>query len=169
MPGLPLANQPTRWDIVVDGVGDSFTPKTISRVVPGVGAETVYRLLNYTNLGAYQFPTTIEWTESAYPPTSPPSVMSTGITTVISVRMPEQIADSTFRLDEKSAAVVWDSDQRKLTKMPPELARACVKRGLSFPTHAQALTTNSWVTSTNDLRAPLSTLNPQPHKFRDDP
>jgi hypothetical protein len=43
--------------------------------------------------------------------------------TVISAHIPAQIADSTFELDDAQAAVVWDWNQRKLTKMAPELAK----------------------------------------------
>jgi hypothetical protein len=78
MPGLPIGKQPRMWKIALDEAGDSFTPKMIRGVAPGLGVEGVYKLLNYTNLGAYRFPTKIEWTESAYPPTSPPTLLQTG-------------------------------------------------------------------------------------------
>lgn len=122
MPGLPLGKQPTTWKIDIDEAGDSFTPKTIKHVAPGSGFEVVNRLLDYTKLGAYQFPSRIEWTMSSYPPTSPPTLLSTGTVTVISALIPDQIADSVFKLDseEKSAAVVWDWDQKNFIKSPYE-------------------------------------------------
>ena len=59
---------------------------------------------------------------SSYPPTSPPTLLSTGTVTVISALIPDQIADSVFKLDseEKSAAVVWDWDQKNFIKSPYE-------------------------------------------------
>jgi hypothetical protein len=116
VPGLPLGKQPTLWSIGIDETGDAFTPKTISWVAPGLGFEVIYRLLNYTNLGTYRFPTTIEWTARAYPLTASPSLLSTGMTRVISARIPERVAGSTFHLDEESAERIWDSNQRRFTK-----------------------------------------------------
>jgi thiol-disulfide isomerase/thioredoxin len=118
MPGLRLGKQPTIWKIVIDEAGDSFTPKMITMVAPGGRIEVVNKFLNYTNLGAYQFPSRIESTMTSYPPTTPPTVLSTGTVTVISARITDQTADSVFRLDseEKSAAVVWDWDVKNFTK-----------------------------------------------------
>jgi len=119
--GLSLMKQPTTWRIALDETSDSFTPKTISQVVFGQKREVLYKLLNYTNLGAYQFPARIEHIETSYPPTSPPTVLSTGLVTVVSALIPDQIEESVFRLDsqEKSAAVIWDWDQRKLIRSAP--------------------------------------------------
>jgi thiol-disulfide isomerase/thioredoxin len=116
--GLPINKQPTAWRIAIDEAGDSFTPKTISRRSGVAGPEAVYRLLNYTNLGAYSFPTRIEWAHIAHSLTSPPTLHATGLVTVISARIPDLIADSVFRLndEEKSAAVIWDWDQRNFVK-----------------------------------------------------
>jgi hypothetical protein len=123
--GLPLMKQPTFWKIVLDQKGDSFTPKTMTWVE--AGAETVLRLLDYTNLGAYQFPSVIVWSTTAYPATSPTTVMGTGMVTMISVRVPKQIPDSTFRLDEKSAATIWDWDQKTFSKERPRLVTSYAK------------------------------------------
>jgi hypothetical protein len=56
-------------------------------------------------------------------------LLSTGTVTVISARIPGQIADSVFRLtsQEKSAATVWDWNQRKWTKTDPQSAKVQVK------------------------------------------
>ena len=115
MPGLLYGVEPTTWRIAIDEAGDSFTPKMISSRGPW---DAVYRLMNYTNLGAYQIPTRIEWAHISYSPTSPPTLSATGLVTVISARIPDQIADSVFRLDdeEKLAAVIWDSDQKNFIK-----------------------------------------------------
>ena len=120
LPGLPLGEQPTTWKIAIDEAGDAFTPRSIVQVAPGAKIEIVHRLLNYTNLGGYQFPTRIEWTHSTYPPTSPPTLLLTGSVTVISARIPGQVPDSLFRLDEreKAAVTIWDWDQKKYIKGP---------------------------------------------------
>ena len=127
MPGLSVAKQPTKWEICVEEDGDSFSPKTISWVVAGAGVKYVYKLLNYTNLGTYQFPTRIETTGSSYPPSSPPSLLVTGLTTVVSVRMPAQVADYAFRLDEGLPAAIWDVDQGKFTRSAPR-SEACTRK-----------------------------------------
>ena len=131
--GHPLGGQPTQWVIGIDEAGDSFTPIIIKAIAPGKKMETVSSLLNYTNLGAYHFPTKIEWTMSSYPPTSPPTVIASGTVSVISARTPNQIADSVFKMDseEKEAASVWDWDQQKLIKSAPRdpnLITSCTVR-----------------------------------------
>jgi len=125
MPGLPFGKQPTTWEMAIDAAGDSFTPKMFKHICPGIKSEVVIGLLNYTNLGAYQFPSRMEITQYSYPETTPPTVFSTELVVLVSARIPDQIADSVFRLDgeEKSAAVVWDWDQKKLGKMAPERAK----------------------------------------------
>ncbi len=125
LPGLRLRQQPTTWKIALEQDGDSFAPKTIRRVAPGAKAAIVYRLLNYTNLGGYHFPTTIEWASHSYPGTTSSTLLSTGMVMVTSARIPEQIADSVFTLDneEQSAAVIWNANQHKLIKGAPELAK----------------------------------------------
>ena len=120
MPGRPIGKKPTLWKIDIDETGDSFTPKAVNIIIYA-GGEIAYTLLNYTNLGGYEFPTTVKWISTTYPPTSPPTVRSTGITTVSSVGIPEDIPASTFEIDETPAAVVWDADHKKLTKMAPAL------------------------------------------------
>jgi hypothetical protein len=118
-PGLPLGNQPTLWSISVDETGDSFTPRSIIRTIPGFGQQAAYTLLGYTNLGEYKFPTTIAWSASGYSGTSSPSLLSTGMITVVSMRVPEHVPDATFQLDEELAVTIWDSDQGKFTKSGP--------------------------------------------------
>jgi hypothetical protein len=121
MPGLPLLKHPTTWKIVIDESGDSFTPKSIERIFPAIGKTVISRLLDYTNLGAYWFPSRIEWEEMSYPATSPPTLLSTGLVTLISARIREDIPDSVFKLDseEKDAKVIWDWDQNKLKRSDP--------------------------------------------------
>lgn len=126
MPGTLWNTQPTIWKIDLNQVGDSFTPKTITFTVPSMHYETVNRLLNYTNLGAYEFPSRLEWVTSSYPPTVPPTILSTGLVVLISARMPDNITDSTFRLDDerKLAATVWDWNHNTFTKTAPNLVKA---------------------------------------------
>lgn len=122
LPGLSVGNQPITWKVIFDKTANAFTPQTIKYISPGGKSEFIARLLNYTNLGAYQFPARIEWAVSLYPPTSPPTLLETGTVTVISARIPDQIADSVFNLDseEKVAAVVWDWDQKNFIKSAHE-------------------------------------------------
>jgi hypothetical protein len=123
VPGFLYGVEPTTWRIAIGEAGDSFTPKTIGSRGPW---DAVYRLMNYTNLGAYQIPTRIEWAHFSYSPTSPPTLSATGLVTVISARIPDQVADSVFRLDdeEKSAAVIWNWDQKDSDSNPSSQTRA---------------------------------------------
>jgi hypothetical protein len=115
----------TTWKIVMDEAGDYFTPETITEIVPDRKVEFVCRFSNYTNLLAYPFPARIEWVMNQYPESSPPTVSSSGLITVISAHIPDQISDSMFRFDneEKNAAVIWNWDSQKLTKAAPRLAK----------------------------------------------
>jgi len=115
---LSSGTEPLTWKVTIDEAGDSFTPKAITQSSPG--SEIVYRLLNYTNLGTFQFPTRIEWSHTLYPRTAPPQLFQTGLVTVITARIPGQIADSMFRLDseEKAATVVYNADEKYFTKSP---------------------------------------------------
>ena len=119
--GLPAEGKATTWKIGVDEAGASFSPKTVEHFTREGGIE-VYRFLNYTNLGAYRFPSRIEWARRSYPPTTPPTLVSTGLATVISARIPERVADSVFRLDEEEqlATTVWDNNEKKFIKVSPE-------------------------------------------------
>jgi hypothetical protein len=129
----PVGGHPTWCVIGIDEAGDSFTPTIIKQIAPGQEMEMVSRLLNYTNLGAYHFPTKIEWTMSSYPPNDPPNLLASGTVSVISARTPDQVADSVFKMDseEKEAASVWDWDQQKLIKSAPrdpKLITSCMVR-----------------------------------------
>jgi hypothetical protein len=117
----------TKWKMVIDEKSDSFCPLTITK--SDSKSEYVYQLLDYTNLGSYQFPTRVEWTASSYPPTSPPRLLKQGTVIVTSASIPDQIADSMFRLDseEKAAKSVWDWDQRKYLRMDPGLVKIKAK------------------------------------------
>ena len=151
MPGLPLAKKPTSWKIDIDESGDAFTPKAVTIVIDA-GMEIAYTLLNYTNLGGYQFPTTIKCIAATYPPTSPPTVKSTGITTVTSVRIPAQIEDSLFNLDdeEQMAETIWDADEKRLTKSGPPSEACLQKRRLKEVVQQQA-STNGQLAITNRM------------------
>ena len=130
IPGQFLGRQQTTWKVAIDETGDSFTPKVIKFIDPGQKLEVVNRLLDYTNIGTYQFPSRIEWSMSSYPPTSPATLISTGTVTLISARIPDQLADSIFNLDndEKTAVAVWDWDHRKFVKSPPHVPRRIASR-----------------------------------------
>lgn len=122
-PESPSTNQQISWRIIIDDdAGDSFTPKTITKNATKPSIEIVYTLLDYTNLGAYHFPKTIAWTMINHALMLPPTPLSTGLVTTLSFGIPSQVPDSTFKIDESEAAVVWDWSQRKLTKSPPQHA-----------------------------------------------
>jgi hypothetical protein len=126
--GLPFGKKQTLWKITIDEVGDSFAPRVIARIIPGIQTEIVYTLLGYTNLGSYQFPSTITWVSTVYPPTFPVTLVATGMTTVISVDVPDRLEDSTFELDDRQAIVVWDHSQHKFIKTAPQLVPAIRNR-----------------------------------------
>lgn len=125
LPGLTLGNQPTTWTIDIDEHGDEFMPKVVRFVSPGSKYEVVHNFLEYTNVGAYRFPSRIEWTMTSYPPTTPATVIATGSVTVTSARIRENMDDSVFRLDKEqnAAAVVWDWHQHHFIKSDPQLAK----------------------------------------------
>jgi hypothetical protein len=120
----------TEWKMVIDKASDSFCPSTITKTDLTSGSEFVYRLLDYTNLGSYQFPRRIQWTASSYPPTSPPRLLIQGTVIVTSASIPDQIDDSMFNLDSelKEAKSVWDMDQKTYIRMDPNLAIAKVQK-----------------------------------------
>lgn len=125
--GLPVGGQPTTWKLEFEGAGEAFMPKTITGITPGGRFQTVKRLLNYTNLGGYLFPTRIEWTQSAYPPTSSQTLSATGMVTLVSARIPSKVAaEALFTLEEeaKLAETIWDADEHKFSRVAPEVAKA---------------------------------------------
>lgn len=125
--GLPVGGQPTTWKLELDGAAEAFRPKTITRITPGWQNQTVNRLLNYTNLGGYVFPTRIEWAASSYPPTSPPSLRMTGMVTLVYARLPkEEPPEAVFTLEReaKLAETVWDADEHKFSRVAPAIAKA---------------------------------------------
>ncbi len=113
MPDFANRNQPSTWTISINENSDSFTPESINSQEPGNKFETVYQLLNYTNFGACQFPTRIEW--SMRSSASPSTLVETGTVTLVSVRIPATIPDSAFTMTEieNAAARIWDWDQKK--------------------------------------------------------
>ena len=121
--GLNFWKQPTSWKIAIAQNDDSFSPIRIAWIAPGAKAEFIYKLLSYTNVVGYRFPTRIEWVESVYPPTSPPTILETGMVSVLSVNIPEKIQDSLFNLDgtTNSATVIWDSSQRNFIRSSPRV------------------------------------------------
>src|SRR5581483_8066078 len=121
IPGQVHAHQATIWQISIDEGGGAFTPKVITMIDPGDKVQMVNRLLNYTNLSGYRFPSRIEWTHSSYPFTSPPTLLATGTVQLISARLLGQVADSVFRLEEKlqAAETVWDGNQKRFTREAP--------------------------------------------------
>lgn len=115
VPGLPLGAKPTFWNIDIPKAGSSFDPETITYIAEAGGVEDVWKLRNYTRLGDYQFPATVEMIERAYPPTSRVSPLFTTTVNVTSARAPDEIDDSVFELNEatRSAVTIFDGDTGK--------------------------------------------------------
>lgn len=119
----PVAGKPpTRFKLVLDQAGDSFTPKEMDTIAPGRGLETDERFFDYTNLGAYPYPARIEWVMTKYPPTAPPTLLATGTVMLISARLPDVIDDSQFRLGQEAemADFIWDSDHNQFVREAPQ-------------------------------------------------
>jgi thiol-disulfide isomerase/thioredoxin len=115
-PGLPLNGVNQLWNITMD-VGDAdFTPRTISNISHAGGdLEQVFTLLDYTNLGAFRFPTKTAYSISSLPTNNllPPTLAATGMISVVSVRIPAQLPDSAFQLDETKASRIWNTGETK--------------------------------------------------------
>jgi thiol-disulfide isomerase/thioredoxin len=114
--GLPRFGVNQLWSITIDEAALDFTPRSISRTfyAGSVGTNDLlatYTFSDYTNLGAYHFPTKLA-SRMVNVPTNKllaPMLSSTGLITVVSVKIPMQIPDSTFRLDESKAAHIWNT------------------------------------------------------------
>lgn len=120
-PGLPRNGVNQLWNITMDSADPDFTPRTISNIsyagnhsLPG-DFEMIYTLSDYTNLGGFHFPTKIA--SSMFNLTTnnllAPMPAATGMVTVVSVRIPAQIPESTFRLDESKARHIRNTGQTK--------------------------------------------------------
>jgi thiol-disulfide isomerase/thioredoxin len=119
-PGLPRNGVKQLWTIVIDDADSDFKPRSISKRVfaynqPSHDSETTYSFSGYTNLGAYRFPTRMSWRGFNVPTNQlvPPTLALTGMVTVVSVKIPTQIPDSTFRLDESKASSIWNTGETK--------------------------------------------------------
>ena len=129
VPGRNVDGHATMWKIVMGNSGDQFTPQSITRIVPMEG-ETTYNFLTYSNLvintnsngvpWILNFPSVISYSATAYS-AMPSGVVLTGLTTVVSARIPEQIPESTFRFDEKLAKIIWSADKKDAIKGKPIL------------------------------------------------
>jgi thiol-disulfide isomerase/thioredoxin len=119
-PGLPRNGVNQLWNITMDATNPDFTPRTISNISyassqsPG-DIENVYTLSDYTNLGAFHFPTKIAYSGFNVPTNNllAPTLAATGMIRVVSVKIPAQIPDSAFRLDESKASRIWNTGETK--------------------------------------------------------
>ncbi len=129
VPGLNVDGRATTWEIIMEDSGEQFTPQSITRIVPMEG-ENTYKFLTYYNLNlniksngvleTISFPSVISYSAIAYS-AMPPGIVLTGLTTVVSASIPDQIPDSTFRLDEKTAKIIWSADTKDAIKGKPIL------------------------------------------------
>jgi hypothetical protein len=118
-PGLPRNGVNQLCNITIDDADPDFTPRTISNISyasrDDICFETIYTLSDYTILGAYHFPTKIAYSIFETPTNNllAPTLAGTSMGTVVSVKIPTQIHDSTFRLDESEALHVWNHGETK--------------------------------------------------------
>jgi cytochrome c biogenesis protein CcmG/thiol:disulfide interchange protein DsbE len=117
-PGLPLLGSNQLWSIALDVADPDFKPRSISRTIYGgsrspFNFEATYILSGYTNVGAHSFPTKLAFRVLDVPTNKLllPTLDSTGMVTLVSVRIPTQIPDSTFQLDESEALGIWNVGQ----------------------------------------------------------
>ena len=118
--GLPRNGVNQLWNITMDASDPDFTPRNISRIIyagsrAASATEGMYTFLTYTNIGAYRFPTKIGYRHFDVPTNNllAPTLAATGMVTVVSVKIPAQIPDSTFRADESKASNVWNMGETK--------------------------------------------------------
>jgi thiol-disulfide isomerase/thioredoxin len=114
-PGLPRNGVNQLWSIAINDADPDFTPERISATSYAgdrspYDVETTSSLSDYTNLGAYHFPTKLAWSMYEVPTNHllVPTLTSTGMVTVVSFKIPPEIPDSTFRLDESIAPRIWN-------------------------------------------------------------
>jgi cytochrome c biogenesis protein CcmG, thiol:disulfide interchange protein DsbE len=119
-PGLPLNGTNLFWHITIDNADPGFMPRSIAKTGCASGTlhyayETTYTLSDYTNLGAYHFPTKIAFSTFELPTNIllAPKLASTGLVTMVSVKMPTHVPDSTFQLDESKALHIWNNGETK--------------------------------------------------------
>jgi thiol-disulfide isomerase/thioredoxin len=119
-PGLPRNGVDRLWTIAIDDADSDFKPRSISKRTfahnqPPHDYETTYSFSGYTNLGAYRFPTRMAYKGFNVPTNQlmAPTLALTGVVTVVSVKIPAQIPDSTFRLDESKVSTIWNTGETK--------------------------------------------------------
>jgi hypothetical protein len=127
LPGLPFRGQATIWNIIVGETDTDFAPQIISKVSSGLHEQSTHKLLNYTNIGDYKFPTRIETMFEANPNTPQASVVSTGLTTILMLRVLDHVDASTFEIGNDDASVVWNWNQAKFEKTNAALGVAIAK------------------------------------------
>ena len=131
--GPSVGHQPTKWTVLLDRGDNVWRPKVIQWDQPGKNMKLTIKLLGYTNLMLYNFPSRIEWT-AVYRSLNSPA--ATGVVTVVAMRIPDHIDNSLFTLDneKRNASVVWDWDRITLVKSPSGLqtivARTNVARNI---------------------------------------
>jgi len=118
--GLPRNGMAQLWRIVLSDADPDFQPSSITRIIYAgtqvpFDTEETYTLSDYTNLGEYHYPTKI--TEQVFTvPTNHltrPLLVLTDMVTLVSIKIPEQIPEATFRLDESPARRIWNLDAEK--------------------------------------------------------
>lgn len=125
--GPVVDGRTTSWKISMETNGNDFTPDSITRIIPGEG-EQRYRLTSYTNLGRAWFPSQIEYQCFTYPISWNSTPVLTGLTVLVSAKIPEAISNSVFRLDESRAKTIWNNDKKQAVKVSGELRKSHHRR-----------------------------------------
>jgi peroxiredoxin len=119
-PGLPLMGVNRSWSITIDEADPDFKPRSMLGTIHAGGrlpfdVQAICTLSDYTNLGAHHFPTKMALSTFNAPTNRlpAPKLASTGMVTLVSVKIPTQIPDSTFRLDESKALHIFNTGETK--------------------------------------------------------
>ncbi len=126
--GNKIDGSNSRWEVMLNPKDEQFKPLSITHIIEG-DAIAKYTLLEYTNINLPNIDANATTTKALpllipvlidYRVTAPNGdLMITGLTRVLKIDFPESIDKSHFRLDDTPAKVIYNSDDRKLTRSPP--------------------------------------------------
>lgn len=119
-PGLPSNGRKQLWSVTCGEADPDFRPEKVSVIAYGGGklpfdVESTNFFSDYTNIGAYYFPAKMVYSMFNVPTNrlQAPTLVLTGMVTMVSVKLPTQIPEATFRLDESKAAHIWNTGETK--------------------------------------------------------
>lgn len=113
--GLPRGAAKQVWSMTIDDDKADFRPRKISLFSysgdrSNMDFESTCLLSDYTNAGAYHFPSRIAYSDLRLPTNNllPPTLTLTGLVTLVSFKILERMPEATFRLDESKAPKIWN-------------------------------------------------------------